>query len=154
MAKGSEAVRLIAENRKARHDYEILDRVEAGMLLAGSEVKSLRGGKGNIAESFVKFVRGEAFLIDSHIPPYAQANQFNHEPRRIRKLLMKRSELDKLEEKVQLKGLSLIPLKMYFKGAWVKVELGLGRGQKSHDKRHALKEKQDRREIDRALRER
>ena len=154
MSKSAEAVRVIAENRKARHEYDILDRLEAGLVLVGSEVKSLRGGKGNIAESFVKFVRDEAFLVDAHIPKYPQAHQFNHEPRRARKLLMKRAELDKLAEKVQQKGLTIVPLKLFFKGAWVKLELGLARGRKLHDKRHALKARQDKREMDRALKQR
>ncbi len=154
MSKNPEAIRVIAENRKARHEYEILDRVEAGLVLVGSEVKSLRGGKGNIAEAFVKFVGLEAFLVNAHVPIYPQANQFNHEPRRSRKLLMKRAELDKLAEKVQQKGLTIVPLKLLFKGAWVKVELGLARGRKLHDKRHALKARQDKREIDRALKQR
>jgi len=149
---GAVEVRVIAENRKARHEYDILEQVEAGLVLVGSEVKSLRGGKGNIAEAFVKFVNGEAFLIDAHIPHYAQAHQFNHEPRRARKLLMKHAELEKLFEKVQQKGLTIVPLRLFFKGAWVKVDLGVSRGRKLHDKRQVLKEKQDRREMDRALR--
>jgi len=148
------AVRVIAENRKARHEYDILERLEVGLVLVGSEVKSLRGGKGNIAEAFVKFVDDEAFLVDCHVPPYPQAGQFNHEPRRQRKLLAKRHELDKLAEKVATKGLTIVPLKLFFKGAWVKVELGLARGRKLHDKRHALKAKQDKREMARALRNR
>jgi SsrA-binding protein len=154
MSKNAEAIRVIAENRKARHEYEILERFEAGLVLVGSEVKSLRGGKGNIAEAFVKFIRDEAFLVNSHVPIYPQAHQFNHEPRRSRKLLMKRTELDKLAEKVQQKGLAIVPLKLFFKGAWVKVELGVARGRKLHDKRHALKARQDKREIDRALKHR
>ncbi len=154
MSKSAEAIRVIAENRKARHEYDILERLEAGLVLVGSEVKSLRGGQGNIAESFVKFTDDEAFLVNAHVPPYPQAHQFNHEPRRVRKLLMKRAELDKLAEKVHQKGLTIVPLKLFFKGAWVKVELGLARGRKLHDKRHALKAKQDKREMDRALKQR
>jgi SsrA-binding protein len=150
----NDGVRVIAENRKARHEYDILERLEVGLVLVGSEVKSLRSGRGNIAEAFVKFIGGEAFLVDCHVPHYAQAGQFNHEPRRQRKLLAKRSELDKLYDKVQTKGLTLVPLKLFFKGAWVKVELGLARGRKMHDKRHALKAKQDKRDMARALRER
>lgn len=151
---GPAEVRVIAENRKARHEFDILERVEAGLVLVGSEVKSLRGGKGNVAEAFVKFIKDEAFLVDAHIPHYAQAGQFNHEPRRARKLLMKRAELEKLADKVQQKGLAIVPLRLFFKGAWVKVELGLARGRKLHDKRHALKARQDKREMDRALRRR
>jgi len=152
--KGPAEVRVIAENRKARHEYDILDRTEAGLVLQGSEVKSLRGGHGNIAEAFVKFIKHEAFLVDAHVPPYPQAHQFNHEPRRMRKLLMKRAEIDRLAEKVQQKGLTIVPLKLYWKGAHVKVELGVARGRKLHDKRHALKARQDKREMDRALKQR
>ncbi|HCH66018.1 MAG: SsrA-binding protein [Deltaproteobacteria bacterium] len=154
MSKSAEAVRVIAENRKARHEYDIQDRFEAGLVLVGSEVKSLRSGKGNIAEAFVKFIRDEAYLVDAHIAIYPQAHQFNHEPRRARKLLLKRGELDKLADKVQQKGLTIVPLKLFFKGAWVKLEVGLARGRKLHDKRHALKARQDKRDMDRALKQR
>lgn len=140
-------VRVIAENRKARHDFEILEQLEVGLSLVGSEVKTLRGGQGNIAEAYVRFEGDEAWLVDAHIPPYPQAHQFNHEPRRKRKLLLKRRELDKWAAKVQEKGLTAMPLKLYFNGAWVKLEIGLGRGRKLYDKRHALKEKQQKREM-------
>jgi len=144
--------RLIAENRKARHEYEILEKVEAGLVLLGSETKSLRGGKGNIAEAWVRVEAGEAWLVDAHIPPYPQAGPHqNHEPRRPRKLLLKALELDRLARRVQEKGLSLIPLQLYFDGPWVKVELGLGRGRKLHDKREAIKEREGAREARRAM---
>ncbi len=149
---GSQTDRLIAENRKARHDYELLETVVAGLVLLGTEVKSLRGGKGNVAEAWVRFVDDEAWLMDAHIPPYPQAHQFNHEPRRPRKLLLKARELEKLHRRTAEKGLTLVPLKLYFAGPWVKIEVGLGRGRKLHDKRNALKEKQDKREMDRARR--
>jgi SsrA-binding protein len=148
----NDKIRMIAENRKARHDYEIEERIEVGLSLVGSEVKTLRSGQGNIAEAYVRFERDEAWLVDAHIPPYPQAHQFNHEPRRIRKLLLKRNELDKWARKVQEKGLTAMPLKLYFNGAWVKLEIGLGRGRKLYDKRHALKEKQSKREMQRMFR--
>lgn len=145
--------RVIAENRKARHEYEILDRVEAGLVLTGSETKSLRAGKGNIAESYVRFEGGEAFLVDAHIPQYAQAGPYhNHEPRRPRKLLLSRGQLERWSRKVQEKGLTAVPLVLYFRGPWVKLEIGLARGRKLHDKRQAIKERDTRREVQRALR--
>lgn len=145
--------RVIAENRKARHEYDILERVEAGLQLQGSEVKSLRGGKGNIAEAYVRFEDGEAFLVDAHIPQYPQAGPHNnHEPRRTRKLLLKDLELEKWARKVQEKGMTAIPLLLYFKGPWVKLEIGLGRGRKLHDKRNAIKDRESKRDAERELR--
>lgn len=146
--------KVIAENRKARHDYEIVDRIVAGLVLTGSEVKTLRGGQGNIAEAFVVFKDGEAFLVNAHFPQYQNAGYSQHEPRRRRKLLLKQKELEKWGRKVQEKGLTIVPLKLYFDGAWVKLEIGLGRGRKSHDKRHAIKERESRREVQQALRRR
>ncbi len=152
--RDGEAVRLVAENRKARHDYEILEELEAGLELRGSEVKSLRGGKGNIAEGFVLFEEGEAWLLDVHIPPYAQAGPYhNHEPRRRRRLLLKRRELDRWAKKVRERGLTVVPLRLYFRGAWVKVTLGLVRGRKLHDKRDRLKEKDAQRQVRDQLRD-
>jgi len=147
-------IRGISENRKARHEYDISERVEAGLVLTGSEVKALRGGKGNIAEAFVRFEKGEAWLVDAHIAEYVQAGPFNHEPRRRRKLLMKGSELDRLAKKVQEKGLTVVPLKLFFKGSWVKLEVGLAKGRKLYDKRNAIKEREGKREAQRALRQR
>jgi len=144
----------ICRNRKAFHDYAIEARLEAGMALSGSEVKSLRQGKGNLADAWVHFREGEAWLVGSHIAPYPQANRENHEPTRERKLLMSRRELSKLAARVREKGLAVIPLSMYFKGPWVKVELGVGRGKKQHDKREAIRDRDDRREMDRATRDR
>ena len=147
------AVRVIAENRKARHLYELMERLEAGLVLTGSEVKSLRGGNASIAEAFIKFEAGEAWLVNSHIPPYPQAGPHNnHEPRRARKLLMAGRQIERWTRKTQERGLSAVPLKVYFQGAWVKVEIGLGRGRKLHDKRAALKEQEGKREAARALR--
>jgi SsrA-binding protein len=147
-------IKLIAENRKARHDYDIQDKIVAGLVLSGSEVKSLRAGQGNIAEAFVQFRDGEAFLMGAHFSPYANAGYAPHEPRRPRKLLMKGRELDKWARKVAEKGLSVVPLRLFFDGPWAKVELGLGRGRKNYDKRHAIKERDGRREIQQALRRR
>jgi SsrA-binding protein len=138
---------VIAENRKARHEYSIEDKVEAGLELTGSEVKVLRSRQGNIAEAHVRFERGEAWLVDAHIPPYPQAHQFNHEPRRRRKLLLKKSEIERWHKRVREKGYTAVPLKLYFNGPWVKLEVGLGKGRKIHDKRDALKEKASRRDL-------
>lgn len=144
----------IHRNRKALHDFEIESRVEAGVALFGSEVKSLRQGRGNLADAYVLFRDGEAWLVNSHIAIYPQANRENHDPTRERKLLLTSRELRKLAAKVREKGFALIPLSMYFKGPWVKIELGLGRGRRQHDKREALRERQDRRELERADRDR
>lgn len=146
--------KLIAENRKARHDYEMLDTVEAGLVLTGSEVKSLRAGQGNIGEAFVVFRNGEAWLVNAHFAPYANAGYAHHDPRRERKLLMKVKELAKLFKRVSEKGLALVPLELFFDGPWVKLKVGLGRGRKAHDKRHAIKEREGRREMQQALRRR
>lgn len=144
----------ICENRRARHEYEIFDTLTAGLALTGSEVKSLRGGKGSVVEAYVAFDGGEAWLLDAHIAPYAQANRNNHEPRRKRKLLLHSLEILRWSKRVAEKGLSVVPLQMYFEGPWVKMEIGLGRGKKLHDKRDATREREDQREIDRAMRAR
>lgn len=147
----SSGIKVICENRKARFNYEILDKVEAGLVLKGSEVKSLREGKAQLVDSYAAFIKGELWLLSSHIAKYPAANQFNHEETRERKLLMHRKELDKLAGRLQEKGLSLIPLKLYFKKGRVKVELGLGRGKKVHDKREAKKKRESDREISRMM---
>jgi SsrA-binding protein len=147
-------IQSIYRNRKVFHDYQIEDRVEAGISLLGSEVKSLRLGAGNLADAYVVFRDGEAWLVNAHISPYARATHENHEPLRERKLLLSHREIRKLGAKVRERGYSLVPISMYFKGAWVKVELGLGKGKRKHDKRHALKEREDRRDMERAARER
>ena len=153
MSEKPRPIRAIAENRRARHDYEILERIEAGLALLGSEVKSLRSGTGNIAEAYSQIIDGEAWILNMHIPEYAQAGPHqNHEPRRKRKLLLKAREVERLRKKSAEKGLTLVPLKLYFRGPWVKLELGVARGRKRHDKRHVLKERQDRRDVQRALR--
>ncbi len=144
--------RLIAENRKARHDYEILDTFEAGMVLTGSEVKSLRAGRANLKDSYARVNKGEAFLLNAHIRPYAAASQFGHEPERDRKLLLHRNEIERLHESVQQEGLTIVPLKLYFKGGRAKVLVGIGRGRKAYDKREAIKKREMDRETDRATR--
>jgi SsrA-binding protein len=143
--------RLVTENRKARHDYEILETFEAGMVLTGSEVKSLRAGRANLKDSYARIERGEAFLWNAHISPYAAASQFGHEPERARKLLLHRAEIDKLTGRVQERGLTVVPLKIYFKNGRAKVLLGVGRGKKAYDKRESIKQREMQREADRAM---
>ena len=138
----------ITQNRRAFHDYHIDERIEAGLSLIGSEVKSLRDGRAQLKDSYARFFGDELFLVGAHISPYAPSSQFGHEPERNRKLLLHRSEIDKLEGKVQEKGLTLVPTKMYFKGGRIKVEIGVAKGKKLYDKRETEK----RREADREAR--
>jgi SsrA-binding protein len=152
MAQVKDGTRPICQNRKAGFEYEVLEKLEAGLALTGSEVKSCRNGRANLVDAWVRFVDDEAWLMDAHISPYEPANRYNHEPRRPRKLLMKNEEIDKWSRRVAEKGLSVIAMRLYFKGSWVKAELGLGRGRKSHDKRAAIREREDRRDADRAQR--
>ena len=145
----------IAENRKARYNYAIEDTFEAGLMLTGTEVKSLRNGKANIAESYASYEDDELWLINSHIPEYLQANRFNHEPRRRRKLLMSRREINRLSQAVARDGMTLIPLKLYFNDRGIaKLLLGLGKGKKVHDKRETEKKRDWNREKSRLLRDR
>jgi SsrA-binding protein len=144
-------VRTIAGNRRARFEYEILEELECGLALQGTEVKSLRGGRGSIQEAYAFFRRGELWLAQAHIPEYAQGNIHNHAPTRERKLLAHRRELLRWEKRVQDRGTTIVPLELYFLGNRIKVRLALVRGKKAHDKREALKEQSARREIDRAL---
>ena len=148
------AGRLVADNRKARFHYEILETFEAGIALTGTEVKSLRAGKGNIAEAYAGPQDGELFLFNAHIPEYLQANRFNHELRRPRKLLLHRREIDKLIGAVQREGMTLVPLRLYFNARGrAKLLLGLARGKKVHDKREAEKARDWQREKARLMRE-
>lgn len=147
MAKKSEN-RLIANNKKAYHDYFIEDTYEAGIALAGTEVKSLRMGKCSIKESFIQIDKGEVFIFGMHISPYEKGNIFNKDPLRERKLLMHRYEINKLKGKIQEKGYTLVPLQVYFKGSLVKVEIGLARGKKLYDKRADIAKKDQRRELE------
>ena len=146
MAK--EPTKLIANNKKARHDYFIEDSYEAGISLAGTEVKSLRMGKCSIKESFVRVEKGEVFIYGMHIPPYEKGNIFNKDPLRVRKLLLHKHEISKLAGKLKEKGLTLVPLQVYFKGSLVKVEIGLARGKKLYDKRQDIAKKDQRREAE------
>ncbi|MFH2054706.1 MAG: SsrA-binding protein SmpB [bacterium] len=151
----SEEVRkFIARNRKARHNYEIVDTYEAGLVLVGTEVKSLRLGKAQLTDSYATIEEGELWLHHLHISPYAQGNIQNHDPTRKRKLLLHRRELHKLKTRLEERGYTLVPLSIYFKGKVAKIELGLGRGKKAHDKRQAIGEREAQREIDRRLKER
>ncbi len=152
MAKPApDAVRVIATNRKATHDFHIHEKFEAGIALVGSEVKSLRGAHVVIADGWVEIRKGQAFLHNVQIQEYSQANRWGHEPIRVRKLLLHKHEIDKLFTKTQIKGYTLIPLSMYFKGHRVKVELALVTNKKQHDKRETKKEADAQREIDRAI---
>jgi len=146
--------KLVCVNRQARHNYFIDETYEAGLVLLGSEVKSLRDGKANLVDSYAQIRRGEAFLINAHISPYAGANQFNHEPTRTRKLLLHTREIERLTGKTKERGLTLIPLKLYFKDGRAKVELGLARGKKLYDKRDTLRRKVAEREVERSLKSR
>jgi len=149
------ARRVVAENRKARHNYDIIETFEAGIALQGSEVKSLREGKANIAESYASAEKGELYLINSSIQEYKQANRFNHEERRHRKLLMHKREIARLIGATEREGMTLVPLKLYFNDRGiVKVQLALARGRKKHDKREAEKEREWQRQKARLLRER
>ena len=141
----------IAVNRKARHEFLIEETVEAGMALMGSEVKALREGKANLKDSYGRIENGEVWLWNAHISPYNPASQFGHEPTRTRKLLLHRGEIERLNGKVKERGLTLVPLRLYFKNGRAKIELALARGKKQHDKREAIREREQRREIDREL---
>lgn len=144
--------KLITQNRLARRNYEILDTVEAGIALQGTEVKSLReAGSMTLKDSYADFQRGEVFLVGAHIKPYAMGNIHNHDPERPRKLLLHRLEIDRMSQRIAEKGLTLIPLRVYFTRGIVKVELGLGRGKHSYDKRDTIKARDSKREMDRAI---
>jgi SsrA-binding protein len=143
---------LIARNRRARHEYSILDSWEAGIALTGTEVKSLRNGKANLSDSYGIVHGGEVFLLNLHISPYEQGNQFNHEPTRTRKLLMHRREIRRLIGATERQGLTLVPLDLYFKKGKAKVTIALGKGKKLHDKRADERKKDDEREMARARR--
>lgn len=148
------AERVVAENRRARHEYEIVDTLECGIALVGSEVKSLRGGRMSLDEAYGRVDGGEVWLLGCDIPEYEKANRLNHVPKRSRKLLLHRREIKRFAGHAFEKGLTLVPLKMYFKGGRVKVLLGIGRGRKAHDKRDKLKAATAKREIEQALRSR
>jgi SsrA-binding protein len=144
-------IKIIAKNRKASHDYHILETFEAGMVLTGTEVKSLRLGKVNINDGWIDILNGEAMLHEAHISPYSHGNIFNHEEKRLRKLLLKASQLRHIEHTVNTKTLTIIPLKIYFKGQFIKLEIALAKGKKLFDKRDSEKKKDADREMARAL---
>ncbi|WP_239311139.1 MULTISPECIES: SsrA-binding protein SmpB [unclassified Frankia] len=143
--------KLVAQNRRARHDYTILDTIEAGLVLQGTEVKSLRAGRASLVDAFAQINDGEAWLHGVHIPEYTEGTWTNHTPRRRRKLLLHRDEIAKLVGKTKEGGLTIVPLSIYFKDGRAKVEVALARGRKTYDKRHALAERDASREVSRAL---
>lgn len=153
--KNSPARKMVAENRKARYNFEISDTLEAGLVLTGTEVKSLRANQANIAESYASFENGEFWLINSYIPEYTQGNRFNHEPRRLRKLLISRREMARIFNSVSREGMTVVPLKLYFNDRGrAKLEIGVARGKKNHDKRETEKQRDWNREVAPAARSR
>ncbi len=146
-------MKIITQNRKAFHDFNIEEKVEAGISLKGTEVKSVREGRVNLKDSYVIIKQGEAFLLNCHISPYSHGNIMNHEPVRTRKLLLHKKEISKLQGKLQQKGYSLIPLKVYFRGPYIKIEIGLAKGKKFFEKRETIKTREAKREIERALKQ-
>ena len=153
MPKNKSENRLIAQNKKAYHDYFILETFQAGIALTGTEVKSMRAGRCNLKESYISIENGEAIIKQMHISPYEQGNIFNHDPLRTRRLLLHKGEIRRLLGKVKEKGFALVPLKLYFKGGLVKVELALATGKKFYDKRQDLAKRDARREMERAMKE-
>lgn len=144
-----EGLRIVCQNKKAHHDYEILEKIEAGLVLLGTEVKSLRQGKANLKDSYARIRHGEVHLYGCHISAYTHASYDNHEPERVRKLLLHKFEIKRLFGKTQEKGLALIPLRIYFSKGKAKIELALARGKKQYDKRESLKRKEETRELER-----
>ena len=151
---GEAEIKPVCRNRRAHFQYEVLETVEAGLVLVGSEVKSLRAGRANLTDAYARVRRGEAWLVGAHIDVYPQANQFNHEPKRERKLLLGRRELARLDGKLREKGLTLIPLQIHFRGAWAKVELALARGKRTRDKRQAIAARETERRLRGAMKRR
>jgi SsrA-binding protein len=146
--------KLIVDNRRARHDYHLSDRVEAGLALAGTEVKALRDGKATLQQAYAEIRDGEAWLVGLHIPEYGQGNRANHDPDRARKLLLHRREIDRLYAQVREKGFTLVPTRLYFKDGRVKAEIAVGRGKELHDKRRAIADRDAKRQMERELRAR
>ena len=150
---GKESFKLVANNKKAYHDFFIDDKYETGIELFGTEVKSIRMGKCSIKESFVRIEKGEVYIYGMHINPYEKGNIFNKDPLRVRKLLLHKTEINKLAAKIAEKGYTLVPLQVYFKGSLVKVEIGLARGKKLYDKREDIAKKDQRREVEREFKQ-
>lgn len=149
-----EGIKVIAQNKKARHDFFIEETYEAGIVLTGTEIKSIRGGRVNLRDSYAGIRDGEAYLFNMHINPYEQGNRYNHDPLRVRKLLLHREQIRKLIGLTKQQSFTLVPLRLYLKGGFCKVEIGLAKGKKNYDKRESLKQKDAQRDIQRALRER
>lgn len=149
-----DGVHVVARNRKARHEFELLEKLEAGIVLQGTEVKSLRNGKASLDDSYASVENGEVWLYGCDIPEYLQANRMNHKPKRPRKLLLNRSEIMKIASKASEKGMTLVPLQIYFKKGMAKVELSVAKGRKLYDKRQAIQKNEAKRDIDRAMRRR
>lgn len=147
------SIKTITTNKKARHDYFIEDTYEAGLALVGTEVKSLREGRANLKDSYARVRDGEVFLVGAHITPYAFGTHRNHDPERERKLLLKKKEIKRLYGKANEKGYTIVPLSLYFKNGKAKLELGLGRGKAKYDKREAIKKKEEKRDLERAMKE-
>jgi len=152
--KKPDGIKIIATNRKARYNYEILDTIEAGLSLVGSEVKSLRDGKATLKDSYALSKYNELFLMNMHIPPYEKAGYSGHDPERPRKLLLHAKEIRKLISMIDTKGITLVPLKLYFRGKYAKMEIGICKGKRSHDKRAAIKEREVKRDIEREFKSR
>ena len=150
-AKQKSSIKIVCQNRKSHFDYQIQEKFEAGMQLTGSEVKSLRNGKANLTNAYADIRGQEVFLLQAHIEPYEKGGYANHEPDRKRKLLLHREEIEKLIVKVKTKGLTLVPIKIYFKNGYAKIELGLGAGKKTHDKRTTIKEREVKRDMQRSM---
>ncbi|HEY9773207.1 MAG TPA: SsrA-binding protein SmpB [Planktothrix sp.] len=148
---GKPTIKVVADNRRARHEYDILETFEAGIELAGTEVKSIRMGRANLSDSFARVEKGQLWLYNCNISPYDFGNRFNHEPLRKRRLLMHKREIQKLKSKIQEKGLTLVPLKMFFKGNWAKIDLALAKGRQLYDKREAIAKKETRRQVERIV---
>ncbi len=144
-------MKVIATNKKAHRDYELFDKFEAGLVLTGTEVKSLRMGRANIEDAFIRVEAGEAYIYNMHIPEYKFGNIFNHDPKRVRKLLLHRREIDKISGAIAKRGYTAVPLRLYFKGGWAKLEIALAKGKKLYDKRRSLKQKDLDRQIRRVL---
>lgn len=149
--QSDDGYKLVCENRKARFNYQLTEHFEAGIVLTGSEVKSLRQGKANLTDAYADFKQGELYLRQAHIEPYEKGGYANHEPKQERKLLLHKNEIKKLIGVLQTKGLTLVPLKVYFKRGRVKIELALGQGKKTHDKRETIRDREVRRDLDRAV---
>ena len=147
-------IKIVATNRKAKHEYFLLEQFEAGIALKGSEIKSIRAGQISLSEAYIRIDGDEAWLVDAHISPYKQASFFNHDPRRPRKLLLHRKEIDHLWEQVRQKGMTIIPLRVYLKDGLAKVEIAVAKGKKLYDKRQAIAQRDAQREIERQLRRR